>query len=1391
MLRNLIPSRLLGASNQSPQDGKGRWSKRLLILTGFILGIVVLGHLGVRFVLWPQIEKSKPTLEKFISARLGADIAIDDLQVSWVGLRPEFQITGLRFHGTDKSPPLLEIEKISGELSWLSFYHLEPYFHQLNFNGARIYAKRDAKGVISIAGIPIHGKPNDFAAENWLLAQDDIKVSQVQFFWDDLQSKKLSTSIQFEEFNLSNGLRKHRASMIATTPWYKDRLQINADFVHRLGGQAGNWKDWIGEFNWNFAELDLNQVAKDFNVPLYALGGTISSKGRMNLDRGKPDGGAFSIAAKQLKIQLIKDEEPIEFGKLESELVQETDGRMLSVSTKSLAWQELGIANTAPLENLSPMTFKWRPPKDSEEIKEFGFSSPQVDVKDVALFALNLPLSKKVRQWIKASKAEGELKNLEINWAESQSALAALSLPSSWINTNKLDFSVSAQLRNLSFVGMDKTIPSVSNLSGNLTGDQNQGNLSLSSSNLELVVNDFLVEPKIKLDKASGQISWMKSKGNWVINAKQLSLSNPEINTTLNASYLIGGPKQADQITLDMNFAQAKLASAYRYLPVGMDSDTKQYLGKAFGAGLIQNGSLHIKGDPNQIPFSTDQAGEFSLNLPLSNASFKPAPLLDKAQGEWPGFTNLIGEIKMNQAALNVNVSKAGYQDVALSNVVAAIPNVSAKQLILTVNGNAQGEAHSMLNYLFASPLGKKQPSLEKNLELTGQANLNLALKVPLSGKGDVKVDAKLDLPNNRAQWASLPPLENLKGKIRITEVNPEFEDVTADFLGGSIKITSNPSTADSQSFAINGNIDGGFIKQYFSEDLNPQVRTMLSAMSGSAKYQGMLNFNKAGSETNLKFDLKNWSSQIPEPLNKAAGAPMLGALNVKTFANSKASNAHLSWSAKIGDQITTQGSLGLDNEWRFALGIGAAAIIPPQGFALNLQAPELNGDRWHDFLSSGPAPKKAKSASVSEDNFALTAQFKKLILLDRIWTDANLTGSSKNDIWQFRINSPQVAGQLQWQGETSANPSGFISGRLSKLRIPDAQAIAKPAVETATTPSGKSWHKNHQQSKTPFGPNSIPSANITIDDFSWAKAQLGAIKIKSQTSKDLLKLESLQISNPQGDSTLSGQWASSQADKNEHSSLNINMNVKDAGQIIGHWTSAKSVEGGQGKLDGQLEWDGPLFKPDYGTLSGKIHLNLNKGRLLEVNSDAAKLLNVLSLQSLFRFATLDLQGSLGNIVTKGTPFNTIQSSFSIQSGIAHANEFTMELDQARVAITGDINIPKENQDLRVTVFPTIDAAAGSVVAAFMINPIVGLSALVGQYLITNQINRAMQTDYLVQGSWTEPEIIPLDQKGQPIDAKTMESIRSKGLLKEQVKPSAPNSAPNNTPSTINPTAPA
>ncbi|NCV94635.1 MAG: hypothetical protein EBW34_06015, partial [Burkholderiaceae bacterium] len=138
-----------------------------------------------------------------------------------------------------------------------------------------------------------------------------------------------------------------------------------------------------------------------------------------------------------------------------------------------------------------------------------------------------------------------------------------------------------------------------------------------------------------------------------------------------------------------------------------------------------------------------------------------------------------------------------------------------------------------------------------------------------------------------------------------------------------------------------------------------------------------------------------------------------------------------------------------------------------------------------------------------------------------------------------------------------------------------------------------------------------------------------------------------------------------------------------------------------------------------------------------------------------------------------------------LRNGVARTQNFTMQLNQARVATSGLVNIPKQTQDLRITIFPTIDATAGAL-ALFAVNPIIGASALIGQYLISNQLNRTLQTDYLVQGSWDKPDVIPLDQNGQPLDPKVLETIRSRNLLREQKMPPTPTKPVPSTPAPAN-----
>ena len=1368
---NLFLPRLKDLLAKCLQTLGKNWHKRALILAAIIAAVFVVGHVAVRFVVWPQIEKSKSSVEKLIGARVGVNVSIDDLRVSWTGIRPAFEIDGLRFTAPNQSKPSLTIEKIYGQLSWKSFYHLLPYFHEIHFEGTEIFSERNTKGVITIAGIPIDSSPSDYSAQNWLFSQDLIEAKRVKLNWEDQLNKKSPASIEVQDLLLENGIRQHEGAIRLTTPWNQGPTEIQVNYVHHIGGEAGNWHDWIGNISWNINKLDLKKIADEFQIRLSALEGLLSSKGSLKIDNAHPDGGEFFVAVDNLVVQSSKSEDAIALGRLETNLVQETTDGLIAITTKTFAWREMGSSTSTPLENLSPMTFRWRPPGPDGEIKEFGFSSPKISVEDVALFALNLPLSKKVHQWIKASQAEGDLEDVDIQWAESKSPLSALNIPGGWFKSNKLDFSVSAKLINLSFVGINKSMPSVSNLSGFITSNQKEGSFSIDSRNLGLEIYDILQEPKIQLDRAIGQIIWSKQRGNWIVSTKKLSLSNPEISSDLSINYKIGNNKESDYMTLDMGFDQAHLKTAYRYLPVGMSKDVRAYLSKAFEGGLIRKGHLHIKGDPNQAPYADKQQGELTLNLPIAGASFTPVPLLPSNQGTWSTFTGVNGNIAMNNSYFTVDITKANYKQVSLDTFHAEIPNVTANQLRLSVSGNATGDAPQLLEYFSKSPAGKKQNDLVENLLVSGPISLNVNLKIPLSGSADTNFDLKLNLPGNRVQWADTPPFENLKGGIRINEIHPEFENVSANFMGGAINITNSDDGKDKQRFKVTGDIQSKFIRDYFANTSSSEAQAFLNSIGGSIKYDGVIAFGKAGSDSNLQFDLRNWSMNTPAPTRKMNGSAMLGQLNIKTFKDANNAN-RISWSGKIGDLYTLNGAINRDSQVHFGLGIGTPAIASQPGLQLNIASNELNLDDWRRFLQANKTDRAQESKANSSSgaiNAQIVAQVKKLTLFDRLWQDVNVAANNKKNFWELRINSPQASGQIQYQESQKANTNSLISGKFSKLKIVDASTPADPANKNASSP------------KKILRPESIPSLDIVIDDFSWGKSQLGQLKVKSTTVDNTLKIDTIQTNNPQGSTNISGQWVGATKNTPDRSTANIDISVKDAGQIIAYWTSQKSIEGGQGKVSGNLQWDGPLFDPKYETVSGKASLNLEKGRLLEVNSSGAKLLDVLSLQSLFRFATLDLKGSLGNIVTKGTPFNTISSNFDINNGIAQTQQFNMNLDQANVVMSGQINIPKQTQDLRITIFPKIDATAGSL-AAFAINPIVGLGALVGQYLLTSQINRGLQSDYLVQGSWEDPEVIPLDQKGQPVDSNTLNTIRSKNLLIEQSKPNTNGASSTSTP---------
>jgi len=144
----------------------------------------------------------------------------------------------------------------------------------------------------------------------------------------------------------------------------------------------------------------------------------------------------------------------------------------------------------------------------------------------------------------------------------------------------------------------------------------------------------------------------------------------------------------------------------------------------------------------------------------------------------------------------------------------------------------------------------------------------------------------------------------------------------------------------------------------------------------------------------------------------------------------------------------------------------------------------------------------------------------------------------------------------------------------------------------------------------------------------------------------------------------------------------------------------------------------------------------LQHGQILKVNPGAAKLLGVLSLESLAHFLTLNFQ----DVVGKGLPFEKITGSGTVQNGIGRTNDFTMITAPARVELKGLVDLPKETQDLHAKVIPTISAGAVALGAA-VINPLLGLGTLVADLVLSKSIGKAFTINYSITGSWSKPVI--------------------------------------------------
>jgi uncharacterized protein YhdP len=212
---------------------------------------------------------------------------------------------------------------------------------------------------------------------------------------------------------------------------------------------------------------------------------------------------------------------------------------------------------------------------------------------------------------------------------------------------------------------------------------------------------------------------------------------------------------------------------------------------------------------------------------------------------------------------------------------------------------------------------------------------------------------------------------------------------------------------------------------------------------------------------------------------------------------------------------------------------------------------------------------------------------------------------------------------------------------------------------------------------------------------------------------------------------------------------MNFRLDIGDSGELLSRFGMRGVIRGGKGRLEGQVAWAGSPLALDYPSMSGQFNVNVESGQFLKADPGLAKLLGVLSLQSLPRRLTLDFR----DVFSEGFAFDFIRGDVRIDQGIALTNNLQMKGVNAAVLMDGRADIGKETQDLKVVIVPEINAGTASLVAT-AINPAVGLGTFLAQLFLRRPLMQAATQEFHIDGTWTDPKITRVEHRPAAADGK-------------------------------------
>jgi uncharacterized protein YhdP len=1275
--------------------------KTFALLARIALGLVVAAWLlfgaswaALHWVIVPRIAQWQPDIERLASQRLGVELRIGQIVLDNSTAVPSFTLQDVQLLDANQRPAL-HLPRVHATLSVSSVWRLG--FEQLVIDGPLLEVRRKAEGRWQLGGLVINTESANAGTGNtavldWLLGQSELAILNGSLrYTDETQPDAeplVLTDISWVNRHQHNTLHM-RLDARPPADW-GEALSVQGEFKYPFWvRRAGDWQQWQGQWFADLPHVDWSRL------PLYTdttpvLGlQVLEGSGGARAWADMVDGQVRNITL-DMRLRAAALQWP---GQEAPVAMRALSGRLhfdRNRQTIHVATEQLAFTTREGVV-WPGGNFRYSQRLDANNsLARMRFESNDLDALALSQLAKDMPLPAAWQTELQQVAPQGRIEQLDMDWSHEQGGNALIRLAQASLNTRK-----------------------------------------------------WFDEPRMQFDQLQGRLQWSTQEG-MRVEVTDLRVSNADVQAQASVLWRAddANPSHPGHLRLEATVDRAQANRIYRYLPKKLGPNVLRYLQASIKEGQAMNGRFHVQGNLAHFPFD-QHPGQFEVSAQLRDVLFDyaPAHIRPKGSAGWPALMLREGELHIGPENIDIRHAKAHVAklpNLELPSTQATITQYVRGPSTVQVSGPINGPANEVLSFIQQSTLGNMLKQTLANASASGPVQGELALHIPLKNTEATTVKGKVLFNNTTLRIRpDIPILSQTKGTLTFSEQGFNVDQAKAQVLGGAATINATLQGAGAQR-ALTVLAQGQATASGLAQDPALVAYAGLARqLQGQASYTLRWNQQGAANRFVLESDLQGMGSQLPAPFQKTTAQALPLRVEFTPLRHSRAArdevvlqlgNVNTPWLAARYLREERNGQMQI---LRGAIGVNTRAPgLPANGVLANIQLDTLQTHAWSSLweggIGSDPSPWVPTSVALQARMIEAGAY-----TLNQVQLRANQVSGD----WEAQVQSQEVVGRINWVPSTGQIP-GRVQARLSRLHL--------------TSGSGDTIDNLIRQD-----PLHVPAVDVVADDFQLDGRPLGRLEMlavnrfvvqNQRPDGHEWRLQTLQLTTPEARFQATGNWAASPQDPTRRrTAMNMVLEIDDAGQLLSRFGMPGVIRGGQGQIEGNLGWVGSPLNFNKRTLAGELTLQVNRGQFLQAEPGAARLIGVLNLQSLPRRLALDFK----DVFSEGFAFDFVRGNVQVAQGMARTNNLQMKGVTAAVLIEGEADVLQETQDLMAVIIPDLSTGTATLVTT-LINPVTGITALLGQFLLRQPLQEAATRQFHVTGSWGDPKITPVSRSNLP-----------------------------------------